>query len=92
MNVDRIMSMEQRLERADVALRAMEKASELYEQAQNDIEFLDAYLGSEQWLADRADDEAGLLPPNIKRGVLGEDGIWDLLERNREIKTRLKKL
>lgn len=92
MNVDRIMNMEQRLERADVALRAMEKAYALYEEVQKDIEILDAYLGSEQWHADRADDEAGLLPPNIKRGVLGEDGIWDLLERNREIKTRLKNL
>ncbi len=30
-------------------------------------------------------DEEGRLPQNIKRGVLSEDGIYDMLERNKEI-------
>ena len=28
-----------------------------------------------------ADDEAGLLPKDLKRGVLSEDGLWNLLTR-----------
>lgn len=42
---------------------------------------LDAYYQSPQWKRDYADDEAGLLPGDLKRGVLSEDGIYDLLER-----------
>jgi hypothetical protein len=30
-------------------------------------------------------DERGEIPADIKRGVLSEDGIYDLLERNSEI-------
>ena len=34
---------------------------------------------------DLADDEAGRLPKGLKRGVLSEDGIYNLLERYREL-------
>lgn len=37
------------------------------------------------------DDEAGRLPPDLRRGVLSEDGIWNALERRRELRGRLKK-
>ena len=30
-------------------------------------------------------DERGEIPRDIKRGVLSEDGIYDVLERNKEI-------
>ena len=30
-------------------------------------------------------DEAGLLPKGLKRGVLSEDGIYDLLEEYKEL-------
>ena len=36
------------------------------------------------WKQDFADDEAGLLPPDLKRGVLSEDGVFDLLDEYRE--------
>ena len=35
---------------------------------------------SDAWKRDFAADEAGLLPKNLKRGVLFEDGINDLLD------------
>ena len=37
------------------------------------------YYGSDEWKQDFADDEAGLLPKDLKRGVLSEDGIWNVL-------------
>ena len=40
---------------------------------------LSKYYGSELWKQDFAADEAGNLPPDLKRGVLSEDGIWNLL-------------
>ena len=45
---------------------------------------LAAYYGSDAWKSDFADDEAGLLPPELPRGVLSEDGIWNALEDWRE--------
>ncbi len=30
-------------------------------------------------------DEAGEFPEKIKRGVLSQDGIWNMLERNKEL-------
>ena len=46
---------------------------------------LEGYYTSEQWKEDYAADEAGKLPGELKRGVLSEDGVYNLLERFREI-------
>ena len=37
------------------------------------------YYESKEWIQDFSDDEAGLLPKDLKRGVLSEDGLWILL-------------
>ena len=39
---------------------------------------LSAYYRSDAWKRDFAADEAGLLPKDLKRGVLSEDGIYAL--------------
>lgn len=41
-------------------------------------ELMDYYFGG-QWLADYQADERGELPEDLKRGVLSEDGVWNLL-------------
>ena len=41
---------------------------------------LGAYLVSPQWKQDFRLDEEGKLPKDLKRGVLSEDGIYNLLE------------
>ena len=43
---------------------------------------LSAYYSSDAWKRDFAADEAGLLPKDLKRGVLSEDGIYNLLEES----------
>lgn len=48
------------------------------------IEELEAYYSGDEWKQDFTDDEAGLLPKDLKRGVLSEDGIFNLLARYRE--------
>lgn len=37
------------------------------------------YYGGGLWLKDYETDEQGLLPADLKRGVLSEDGIYNLL-------------
>lgn len=44
------------------------------------LDELSAYYTSDAWKNDFAADEAGLLPKDLKRGVLSEDGIYDLLD------------
>ena len=54
-----------------------------------DVAELSKYYGSELWKQDFAADGAGNLPPDLKRGVLSEDGIWNLLSDYRESHHRL---
>ncbi len=46
---------------------------------------LEAYYVSKEWKRDYADDERSLFPPDMKRGVLSEDGIYNLIEAYREL-------
>lgn len=43
------------------------------------LQELTEYYENGQWLADFEADEAGLLPRGLKRGVLSEDGVYNLL-------------
>ena len=49
------------------------------------ISELEAYYESVKWRKDFESDKAGLLPKNLKRGVLSEDGINDLLDEYKEV-------
>ena len=88
--IERIKQMELRMERAAKAVMELSAALDNYESVQEDIAELDNYYGSEMWKQDYADDEAGRLPADLKRGVLSEDGIWNLLSDTRELSDRLK--
>ena len=81
--------MELRMERAAKAVMELSAALDNYEAAQEDIAALNDYYGSEAWKQDFVADEAGLLPADLKRGVLSEDGIWNLLSDASELDKRL---
>ena len=87
----RIRQMERRLNAASAAVKRLESALDKWEAAQEAIAALDEYYGSDLWQQDFADDEAGLLPADLKRGVLSEDGIWNLLADVSELNKRLQK-
>ena len=87
--IERIRQMELRMERAAKAVMELSAALDNYEAVQDDIAALEQYYGSEEWKQDFAADEAGLLPADLKRGVLSEDGIWNLLSDVRELKQNI---
>ena len=89
---ERIKQMELRMERAAKAVMELSAALENYEAVQEEIAALEQYYGSEVWKQDYADDEAGLLPADLKRGVLSEDGIWNLLSDASELNKRIERL
>ncbi len=77
--IERIQKMEQLLDKAWVAISKECITSIEYEETQRAIDILSDYYGSDTWKQDFADDEAGLIPKDLKRGVLTEDAIWNLL-------------
>ena len=87
--IERIKQMEQRLDRASSAVMELSTALEKYNEAQDDIAQLSAYYSSDDWKQDFAADEAGELPPSLRRGVLSEDAVWNVLSDNRELLARL---
>lgn len=89
-NIDRVEQMEQRLGRVVSVILEMKNALADFDAVQEDVRQLDDYLGSDDWNSDLIADEAGLLPPDLKRGVLSEDGIWNALEEYRVMKVRIK--
>lgn len=76
----RILKYEITMREAEQLLRAKENADRL----QSLISELEAYYTSDEWKRDFADDEKGLLPKKLPRGVLSEDGIYNLLEEYKE--------
>lgn len=44
------------------------------------LRLLEAYYTSGEWREDYEADERGELPPGLKRGVLSQDALYDLLE------------
>ena len=82
--------MELRMERAAKAVMELSAAWDNYEAVVEDIVALQQYYGSEVWKQDYAADEAGLLPADLKRGVLSEDGIWNLLSDVDDLNKRIQ--
>ena len=89
--IARIRQMERRLNGVAAAVKRLNSALDKWGSVQEAIAALDGYYGSDLWRQDLADDEAGRLPADLKRGVLSEDGIWNLITDCRELSDRLKK-
>lgn len=51
-----------------------------WEDAKDQLEVLKDYMASGDWRKDYEADEAGKLPAGLKRGVLSQDGLYDLLQ------------
>ena len=83
LQVERIKWMERRFNKALAAMKDGSAAS--LKAIKEDVAELSKYYSSDLWKQDLAADEAGILPADIERGVLSEDGIWNLLSDYREM-------
>ena len=90
--LERIRSMEEILQGAKPVLARLDEALEDYAALTDALGALECYYGSEAWRADLALDEAGLLPPTLRRGVLSEDEVYDLLCDERRIRDQMRGL
>lgn len=88
--IDRITHMEALFDKSEDVVRRLETAIEDFAALQPTIAELEAYYTSSQWRKDFEADEAGKLPQDLKRGVLSEDGLWNLLGDYNRLKDQIR--
>ena len=81
--VNRIEYMEGLYDKGLKVIKDAEENPAAFLDFQSEIDELEEYMG-ESWKDDFSLDEQGKLPADLKRGVLSEDGLFILLEENRE--------
>ena len=87
--IERIEYFESVFSRVSAAAGRLSLALEEFEKLEPELMELEAYYSGKLWKKDFADDEAGRLPPELKRGVLSEDGVYNLLSEIDEIRKAL---
>ena len=83
---ERIAKMEAAMERVSRAVKNCQKALEQFASLEEDIDMLNDYYMDGDWRKDYEDDEKGKLPKTLKRGVLSQDGLFDLLEESDQLR------
>ncbi len=89
--IERIKKMESYLDEAGEALSELAEALDRYEKIQSKYYKLEEYYSSQKWMDDFEADEAGKLPEDLKRGVLSEDAVYDLITDHRELMARMQR-
>ena len=87
--IERIQHYEMLLDRVAPVLGNLEEALDAFDGIQDDVNELAAYYEDDDWREDFEADEAGKLPKDLKRGVLSEDGIYDVLSGHYALTVRL---
>ena len=89
--IERIVEMEAALDESKAAIDKLSDVMDGYEAIQGKYYELLEYYSNGQWLQDYKDDEEGRLPADLKRGVLSEDAVYDLITEHRELMTRMQR-
>ena len=89
---ERITYYEEILDQTAAAIRNLEAALDEYEAICPLLQELERDYTGPEWKADFDADAAGTLPQDLKRGVLSEDGIDDVLGGFRDLEERLAAL
>lgn len=83
--VERITYYEKLMTGALEKLAVFERSLDDFIAVQASVSELGTYLRSAQWREDFEDSERGKLSAGLPCGVLSEDGIYNLLDRNKEL-------
>ncbi|MBR3200004.1 MAG: DUF4298 domain-containing protein [Mogibacterium sp.] len=88
---ERIKKMESYLDEAGAVIAELDEAMDKYEKIQSKYYKLENYYGSTKWIDDYEADEAGKLPAELKRGVLSEDAVYDLITDHSALMARMQR-
>ncbi len=86
--IERIEHFEKIFDETSESVNELSNALKKYSMVQEKYFELMKYYG-EEWRQDYEDDEAGKIPKDLKRGVLSQDGIYNLIEKNRELQMQI---
>ena len=86
---ERIEQMESLFDQSNEVLQRLREAVDDFFALQPIISKLENYYNT-AWRTDFEADEKGKLPADLKRGVLSEDGLWDLLEEYQRLKESME--
>ncbi len=89
---EHIAKMEQIMADHEVLMEQLSALLDAVEARQSDYAALIEYYYSSQRNQDLEDDSAGRIPEDMKRGVLSEDGIFDLIGDYRDNAIRMMEL
>lgn len=84
--IERINKMEAAMDRVSKAVKNCQKTLEQFSALEEDIDMLNDYYMDGEWRKDYEDDEKGKLPKSLKRGVLSQDALFDLLEESDQLR------
>ena len=82
--IERITKMEGYLDSSNEVVEKLYEALREYQKAVSNKRRLFDYYSGGYWMSDFEADEAGKLPADLKRGVLSEDAVYDLITKDRE--------
>ena len=88
--INRITENENLFDNAASEVKQLAQALEACQELPAHIAALEAYLDSGAWREDYEADERGEVPTELKRGVLSQDALYDLLTDYRELKSQLE--
>ncbi|MBQ7059790.1 MAG: DUF4298 domain-containing protein [Firmicutes bacterium] len=90
--IERISYHESLMNQAEKAIHQLDEALEQFPEIQKRLNILDGYYTSTEWMEDFEASERGEIPEDVPCGVLSEDGIYNLLEKNRELIDLMKEI
>lgn len=90
--IERISLMEDRYDEVTRMLGELDEAIGEYEDFKDELEALKGYMDSGEWKEDYEADEAGQVPSDLKRGILSEDGLYNLLHDADQIIAHIKEV
>ncbi len=88
-SAERVKAMEEAYDRSRTVCDGLAEAIEVFEGASNIFAALAGYMDSGLWLQDYERDESGGFPSDLKRGVLSQDGLYDLLDDIERLRARI---
>ena len=89
--IERIKKMEAKLDDVTPKIRAFEESLNNMKKVFEDMKILSDYYSNE-WKQDYEADEEGKIPKDLKRGVLGQDTLYDLFSDYSQIGNDMKEL
>ncbi|WP_300331619.1 DUF4298 domain-containing protein [Fusobacterium sp.] len=90
--IERIKYFESIYDEVSQNIESLKNNLDQYEESLSKLKELKDYYNSSKYMEDYTLDEKGMIPKDLKRGILSEDSIDDLLIESIELEERLKNL